>query len=129
MQSSENSSTEKSSPKITECPDYCHDVDRRKEKAEQFKVTKEKWEITIDLMMIIGKYFESNGDYINVMKLTKRYHDLTQMYHFNPIQDCSLFENMETQYLYNDFDEKKEGMNRYIYWYLVRGSHKTCPKK
>ena len=48
---------------------------------------KYKWEITIDVMMIVGKYFESNNDYINVMKVCKRYEQLTQMYHFNPIED------------------------------------------
>ena len=50
-------------------------------------------------MTIIAKYFEKKVDYINVMKVSKRYHDLVQMYHFNPIQDYSLFENIETQYI------------------------------
>ena len=62
---------------------------------------KEKWQITIDFLMIIGKYFESNSDFINVMKVAKRYHDLVEMYLFNPIQDYRLFENMETQHIYN----------------------------
>ena len=68
--------------------------------AERFKETKTKWEITIDAMMIIGKYFQTSKDYINVMKTAKKYHDLVQMYHFNPIPDCSLFINMESQYFY-----------------------------
>ena len=70
-------------------------------------------------MMIIGKYFESNNDFINVMKVSKKYHDLTQMYHFNPISDYSLFENMETQYFYTDYDvmKKKKGMEKYICWF------------
>ena len=46
-------------------------------------------------MTIIAKYFEEKVDYINVMKVSKRYHDLVKMYHFNPIQDYSLFENIE----------------------------------
>ena len=33
------------------------------------------------------------------MKVAKKYHDLTQLCHFNPIQDPSLFINMETQML------------------------------
>ena len=53
-------------------------------------------------MMIIGKFFEENKDYTNVMKVSKRYHDLVSMYHFNPIQDCSLFENIETQHFYKE---------------------------
>ena len=28
-----------------------------------------KWKITIDAMLIIGKYFKTNRDYVNVMKL------------------------------------------------------------
>ena len=84
---------------------------------EHFKDTKEKWEITIDSMMIIGKYFERRIDYVNVMKTTKKYKQLTQMYHFNPISDISLFENIETQYLQREKDQKKEGMYRYVYWY------------
>ena len=47
-------------------------------------------------MMIIGKYFKSNNDYINVMKVNKKYHDLVEMYHFNPTSDCKLFKNMKT---------------------------------
>ena len=77
-----------------------------REMIEIFKEIKEKWEITIDTMMIIGKYFEENNDYINVMKTTKKYHDLVSMYHFNPIDDCSLFENMESQYFYSKPKDK-----------------------
>ena len=77
---------------------------------EDYSLTKEKWEITIDTLMIVGKYFLSSSDFTNVMKLAKKYHDLTQMYHFNPIDDTSLFENMETQYLYSEYDVEKEGI-------------------
>ena len=85
-------------------------------------------------MMIVGKYFRYSRDFINVMKVSKKFKFLTQMYHFNPIQDYSLFENMETQYLYNIYRKekktllslfkkelpyKKEGMKEYVYWYHV----------
>ena len=69
--------------------------------------------------MIIGKYFKKSKDYVNVRRVCKRYKDLVSMYHFNPIQDCSLFENMESQYLYGRGYEKKEGMHQYVYWYEV----------
>ena len=55
----------------------------------------------MDVMLIIGKYFESNNDYINIMKVAKRYHDLAEMYHYNPISDTDLFVNIETQYFYS----------------------------
>ena len=108
------------------------------QKMTSVEATKSKWEITIDAMMIIGKYFETNDDYINVMKVCKKYHDLVRMYHFNPISECELFENMETQHFYhkpkndnpsfmsrlfgwflysNDYDSKKPGMHQYVYWY------------
>ena len=98
---------------------------------------KEKWKITTDAMMIIGKYFGMNEDYINVMRVCKKYRDLVKMYHFNPIQDCELFEKMESQHFYfnpnnktqrrtsfNYFgkEREKEGMHQYIYWYAVEES-------
>ena len=54
------------------------------------------------------------------------------MYHFNPIEDCSLFEKMESQYFYSKpkekswfttffeyfgYEDKKSGMRQYIYWH------------
>ena len=49
-------------------------------------------------MMIVGKYFKSNKDYINVMKVNKKYEQLVLMYKFNPISDTSLFKNVQTQH-------------------------------
>ena len=46
-------------------------------KPVDYLLTKEKWEITIDSMMIIGKYFESNKDFICVMKANRKYRQLT----------------------------------------------------
>ena len=53
------------------------------------------------------------------MRTCKRYNELVKMYHFNPISECSLFENMETQHLYTKEDKKVGGMYEYIYWYEV----------
>ena len=50
---------------------------------------KQKWQLTVDFIMIVGKYFESNKDYINIMKICKRYEELVLMYKFNPISDIS----------------------------------------
>ena len=102
--------------------------------SEGREVSREKWEITIDAMLIIGKYFEENEDYVNVMRVSKKYRDLVSMYHFNPIEDCSLFENMESQYFYSKpkdkswlttimgyfgYGDKKSGMHQYVYLYPV----------
>ena len=79
---------------------------------------KENGSITIDYMMIIGKYFKSNQDYVNVMKVNKKYQQLVKMYKFNPIGDCRLFKNMETQhfYEYRDIFYRNRDMFMYIYW-------------
>ena len=53
-------------------------------------------------MIIIGRYFESNVYYINIMKVCKKYNDLTKIYYYNNIGDCSLFINIEIQHLYNE---------------------------
>ena len=84
-----------------------------------YKDPKEKWEIDMDIVMIVGKYFISSSDYINTMKLCRKYHDLVEMYHFNPIEDTSLFINMETQHFYvKGISKKKANMHQYVYWYL-----------
>ena len=56
-----------------------------------------KWEITENVMMIVGKYFDSKYDFINVMKVSKKYKRLVKRYYFNPISDCGLFKNMKSQ--------------------------------
>lgn len=79
------------------------------------------YKLSIDFIMIIGKYFKSNSDFINIMKVCKKYKELVLMYKFNPISNIKLFENIETQHFYNkeDIVNKKNGLYRYIYWYLV----------
>ena len=56
---------------------------------------------------------KSNNYYINIMKLNKKYNDLVEMYHFNIINDCELFINIEIQLLY-DCKVKKERRNKLI---------------
>lgn len=68
--------------------------------------------------MIVGKYFKEPKDYINVMKVSKTYEHLVDMYKFNPIADTSLFPNLQTQYFYRrqDFQTVVPKMYRYVYW-------------
>lgn len=74
--------------------------------------------ITLDFMMIIGKYFKTNADYINVMKVNKKYINLTKMYKYNPISDTRLFKNIETQHFYSldDVFYKHRFLYHYVYW-------------
>ena len=60
---------------------------------------------------------KSNNYYINIMKLNKKYNDLVEMYHFNIINDCELFINIEIQLLYDCKVKRKEGTNQYVYLY------------
>ena len=78
-------------------------------------------------IMIVGKYLNSNKDFVNLMKVCKKYNELVSMYKFNPISDCSLFENIETQHFYKNDDIylAKKGMYRYIFW----GHFLDCHKK
>ena len=81
------------------------------------ELTKSKCRITNDYMMIIGKYFESNKDYVNVMKVNKKYEQLVLMYHFNPISDISLFQNIQTQHFYDElsvYNNKKRNVPIYL---------------
>ena len=82
---------------------------------------KKKLEISIDFSMIIGKYFKSNEDFINIMKANKKYKELVEMYFCNPISDISLFPNIQTQHFYKEEDikNKKENLFQYIYWYNI----------
>lgn len=85
-----------------------------------------KWQMTVDFVMIVGKYFESYDDFINIMKVCKMYEELVLMYKFNPISDPYLFENIQTQHFYNRTDTwfKVPGLSKYVYWdpphYLTR---------
>ena len=53
----------------------------------------EKWNLSIFEMTIIGKYFISSLDYINIMKSCKKFNQLVCCYHFNPIDDYSIVTN------------------------------------
>ena len=80
-----------------------------------------KWRLTVDFIMIVGKYVETNNDFINIMKVCKKYEELVSMYKFNPISDISLFENIQTQHFYiiEDVKNKKDDMYQYIYWFEI----------
>ena len=74
--------------------------------------------LTIDLMLIVGKYFETSNDFINVIKLNSRYKDICAMYFYNPISDTRLFPKIQTQHFYTEEDTKYQirGLFKYIFW-------------
>jgi len=81
--------------------------------------SEEKWGLTKDYMKIVGKYFENNMDYVNVMKVSKEYRYLDEEYTFNPIGDISLFREIKFQHFYEkeDVNNMREGLSEYIYWF------------
>ena len=89
-------------------------------------INKTKWEIDKKMMMIIGRYFKTNSDFINIMKVNKKYHKLVNLYSFNPISECSLFKHIVIQHFYknNDKNERVKDMEYYIYWYNDKEAEK-----
>ena len=79
----------------------------------------EKNKLNMKTMVVIGKFFRSTYDFINIMKVNKKYQSFVDMYSYNPIRDCSLFKNMYIQHIYckSDYRNKRVGMKQYIYWY------------
>lgn len=88
------------------------------------------YEITVDYMMIIAKYFTKPKDYVNAMKVNSKYHDLVLMYKFNPIGEVSLFPNVQTQHFYTKLDFKTilPKMYRYVYWGTFTKKQETAVK-
>ena len=86
-------------------------------KKKEIKID-EKSELTFDFMIIIAKYYQSNNDFINTMKVNKQYKPLVSVYRFNPISDTTLFENIQTQHIYNknDINNLLPNKFRYINW-------------
>ena len=72
--------------------------------------------LTIDLIMIVGKYFQTAQDFINLMKVRRCYKILVEMYRYNPISDATLFKNIQTQHIYTEEDDNNriDGMFRYV---------------
>ena len=77
-----------------------------------------QYRLTIDLIMIVGKYLETSRDFINLIKLSKKFSELLEMYKMNPISEWDIFPNIQTQHFYNldDLLYAKRNLYRYVYW-------------
>ena len=81
---------------------------------KEIKKIDKKSELTKYHIMNVAKYFETNTDFINLMKVSKEYKDIVNFFRYNPISDPSLFINMKEQVFYNLDDEriyKKKGLD------------------
>ena len=85
----------------------------------------------INSMMIVGKYLEDPSDYINLVKLNKKFRELIEMYLYNPISEWQMFENIQTQHFYknSDFADVNPGMYRYVYWGTFTHDNEMAVKK
>ena len=91
----------------------------------------ENYKIDYAHAMIILKYFRTSNDYINFIKVNKKYKDILESFKFNPIGNPELFPNIETQHFYNnnDFIYALPQMYRYLYWGEFTKEQETKIKK
>ncbi|ELP90223.1 hypothetical protein EIN_106020 [Entamoeba invadens IP1] len=93
-------------------------------------------------MMIVSKYFICISNFKNMVLICKKFEEIPQMFHFNPIsvsfktQKC--FPNVETLHLYNVNDKFLSKYKQYYvhytvplskYYNLIKGRHVICPFK
>ena len=57
-----------------------------------------------DMMIVIGKYFDTPRDYVNVTRTCSEYKDLISMYKYNPIAQSDIFINKQTLWIYSKAD-------------------------
>ena len=74
-------------------------------------------------MMIVGKYFNTINDYINIEKCCREYNGLIEQFHFNPIplrnkKEIELFKNLETYHYYSEkeINISDERIKQCIHW-------------
>lgn len=70
-------------------------------------------------MMIVAKYFMFTCDFVNIQHVCKKFGELNDFFHYNPIKTIQLFPNMETQYLYCMDEKKVPDMFKYMILYKV----------
>ena len=71
-------------------------------------------------LMIVGKYFNTIKDYINLIKCCKRYEDILDLYKINFIsinnqEEFKLFENLEIYSIYTNNDFKQTNLKTISY--------------
>lgn len=69
-------------------------------------------------MMAVARYFNTSRDFINLMRVNRKYRNFHKMFRYNPISDCRLFSKIETQhfYEYRDIFYRNRDMFSYVYW-------------
>lgn len=73
----------------------------------------------IHSVFIVSKYLMSESDYVNLIKVSRKYKDLLMFFRYNPISDTTLFPMIQTQHFYKRDDTRYRisDMTHYIHWY------------
>ena len=90
-------------------------------KRNKVKITnKFGYKLNLDYLLIISKYFNTKEDYINLIKVCKKYKYLLESFDYNPISDISLFPNIKVQNFYKKLDLLNNNLNlKHIHWYNI----------
>ncbi|KAL7718593.1 Leucine rich repeat protein [Entamoeba marina] len=72
-------------------------------------------------ILIVSNYSKSENDFINLICVNSKFKETTEKLRFNsiPIKSLKLFPNIQTQYLYNNWDRKIDEIDKYEIWYKI----------
>ena len=73
-------------------------------------------DLPTDLLLKVARYFKEPRDYINLMKVTRKYYQFFMLYNYNPISNTTLFRSICTQHLYTKNDKLERNVLNYVDW-------------
>lgn len=82
--------------------------------------------LDLDYFSLIGKYFKNENDFINLIKVSKKFKNLLEIFNYNPISNKSLFPNMKIQHHYNEEDEFDFHYSEHYIWYNRSPFFENC---
>lgn len=79
----------------------------------------ERCRLGCENMKIIGRYFETTSDFVNLVRVSKQFKDLLEKYLYNPVSDTRLFPKIRNQHFYRKEDRNYtlRSMDSYVFWY------------
>jgi hypothetical protein len=92
-------------------------IDNRVMDSEESLISDYEYPSDRQTMLNCLKYFNSNNDFINLMKVSKNYQDIVDDLDYNPISDISLFKNLLFQHHYNKDEQIYSKALKHIVWY------------
>lgn len=78
------------------------------------------FKLNLEYLLIVSKYFNSKEDYINLIKVCKKYKNLLDCFDYNPISNIYLFKNIKIQHFYKKIDLLNNNLKlKHIHWYNI----------